>query len=408
MSKISACRGCSSGNLQTVWALEKSPYGDLFQQTRPLALNLPSHSLTLALCNTCSLLQITEITDLEQQHDQYLYNSKTTHGLGKFYSHTANRLISDFSLIAEDLIVDIGSNDGSFLINFKKKGFQVLGIEPAEMSTKEAREHGIDTIQSYFDSNVVAQILDKHKYPKLISINYTLANVPNVQSFLELISELMDEDSILSIITGYHPDQFTVNMFDYVGHDHLSYFTVESINLICESLDLKILDVSRVEHKGGSIQILIAKTIFKQDSQPSVSQMLQREKWLGTRSTSFYQGLKSRIEEAVSLVKKNLESQEFDYLNGVGASISTTYFSNQFSIADKLSALFDDDVNKIGRFSPGSGIEVFPLNTLPSGEKHLTIILAWQHTEKLLNRLQENNFRGRVLIPLPTPKIILI
>ena len=408
MAQILNCRLCNSSDLQIVWNLEASPYGDLFQQNKSLALKIPFQSLTLALCATCSLLQITEVTDLEQQYDQYLYNSTTTHGLGKFYSQTVDRLISDYSLITDDLILDIGSNDGSFLVNFKEKGFEVLGVEPAEMSSKAARNRGVDTLQSYFDSNVVAQILDEHKHPKLISINYTLANVPNVHLFLDLISKLMDENSILSIITGYHPDQFVVNMFDYIGHDHLSYFTIESIDFICKLLDLKILDVSRVEHKGGSVQILIARTKYNQDPQPSVSQMMQREKWLGTRTSSFYQELRIRIEEAITLLKQNLEAQEFEYLNGVGASISTTYFSNQFSISGKLFALFDDDVNKIGKFSPGAGLEVFPLSALPSGGKYLTIVLAWQHTDKLLSRLKENNFTGRVLVPLPTPRLIVI
>ena len=103
-----------------------------------------------------------------------------------------------------------------------------------------------------------------------------------------------------------------------------------------------------------------------------------------------------------------MDSQDFKYLNGIGASISTTYFCNQFSISEKLFALFDDDVNKIGRFSPGAGLEVFPLSALPSGGKYLTIVLAWQHTDKLLSRLKEINFTGRVLVPLPSPKLIVI
>ena len=408
MSNISACRACSSSNLRVVWDLEKSPYGDLFQQDKSKATDLPYHEMTLTLCCNCSLVQIVQETDLEEQYDQYLYNSTTTNGLGKFYTQTVSRLISDFSLEKDDLILDIGSNDGTFLINFKNKGFQVLGIEPAEMSSRIAKERGVNTLHSYFDSNSVTEILTNHKLPKLISINYTLANVPDVHAFLKLVYEIMDDNSILSIITGYHPDQFLVNMFDYIGHDHLSYFTIESIEFLCNSLNLRVLDVSRVEHKGGSVQILISKNTSMREVQPSVSQMLQRESWLGTRSEDFYSALRFRVENSISQVAQILDSEDFNTLNGVGASISTTYFSNQFGIAQKLSGLYDDDRNKIGRFAPGSGTEVFPLGALPSGEKCLTIILAWQHTGKLLSRLRENRFAGRVLIPLPTPVLLEI
>ena len=408
MSNISGCRAFSSRNLRVVWDLEKSPYGDLFQQVKSQATALAYHEMTLTLCGNCSLVQIVQETDIEQQYDQYLYNSTTTNGLGKFYTQTVSRLISDFSLKTDDLIIDIGSNDGTFLINFKNKGFQVLGIEPAEMSCRIAQERGVNTLHSYFDSNSVTEILTNHKLPKLISINYTLANIPDVHAFLKLVYEIMDDNSVLSIITGYHPDQFPINMFDYIGHDHLSYFTIESIEFLCNSLNLRVLDVSRVEHKGGSVQILISKNTSTREVQPSVSQMLQREKWLGTRSEDFYSALRFRIENSISQVAQILESEDFNSLNGVGASISTTYLSNQFGIAQKLSGLYDDDRNKIGRFAPGSGTEVFPLEALPSGEKCLTIILAWQHTEKLLSRLRENRFAGRVLIPLPTPVLLEI
>ena len=113
MSNISGCRACSSRNLRVVWDLKKSPYGDLFQQVKSQATALAYHEMTLTLCGNCSLVQIVQETDIEQQYDQYLYNSTTTNGLGKFYTQTVSRLISDFSLKTDDLIIDIGSNDGT-------------------------------------------------------------------------------------------------------------------------------------------------------------------------------------------------------------------------------------------------------------------------------------------------------
>ena len=107
-----------------------------------------------------------------------------------------------------------------------------------------------------------------------------------------------------------------------------------------------------------------------------------------------------------SLVSEILDVEIFQNLNGVGASISTTYLCNQFGISSRISGLYDDDKNKIGKFAPASGIEVHPLSTLPSGDDSLTIILAWQHTEKLISRLKEIHFAGRILLPLPVPALI--
>lgn len=408
MSNTSVCRACASTDLMVVWNLAKSPYGDLFQQTKLSAVEVPIHSMTLALCQHCSLVQITEETDLKVQYDNYLYTSGTTHGLREFYTQVTMRLISDFSLSKSDLILDIGSNDGSFLINFIPQEFSVLGIEPAKLSAEFARANGIATLNSYFDSTTVAEILTLPHKPKLISINYTLANVPNVLDFMNLISKIMNDETIVSIITGYHPDQFAINMFDYVGHDHLSYFSVESMKFLCQEVGLKILDVVRVEHKGGSLQFLISKKESKQIVHPSVTQMIQREHWMGVNNIAFYRSLKMRVEAAARVVSEILDSETFKVLNGVGASISTTYLCNQFGLSSGISRLYDDDKNKIGKFAPGSGIKVHSLSKLLSNPEELTIILAWQHTEKLLSRLEEIEFKGRILIPLPEPKLLVL
>lgn len=408
MQKIQLCRGCQSLKLSILWSFVNSPYGDLFKDSKEAALSSELNSMTLAICNDCTLVQITEITNLELQYNGWLYTSQITNGLVDFYSQVAKRLVSDFSLKDNQFIVDIGMghSDGSFLRYFKDRGFQVLGIEPTEVCYTAAQALGVNTWNSYFDSKIVDKILEQYKKPKLISINNTLANIPDVKSFINLVTKLMDNETIVSIITGYHPDQFSINMFDYVGHDHLSYFSVQSMHELCNRNNLKILDVSRIEHRGGSIQFLLSLKDSIQIVHSSVFQMLQREKWMNVYDTKFYESLKFRVERAITEVKEILSEQTFKELNGVGASMSTTYFCNQFMISNKIAALYDDDKNKIGKFSPGSGLRVLPLSTLPSGKDYLTIILAWQHTYKLLSRIQDIDFKGRVLIPLPEPKLI--
>jgi hypothetical protein len=216
----------------------------------------------------------------------------------------------------------------------------------------------------------------------------------------------MGEKTVLSIITGYHPDQYGVNMFEYINHDHLTYLTVESLGNLCNALGLKIIDVNRSEHKGGSVQFILVKetSLFKTHS--SVAQLLQREIWLRSNTPEFTQRLAFQISGVRKDLDEKLKHLKCDSIYGIGASISTTYLCNQFGLSDKIDKLFDDDVNKIGRFSPGSGIQVNALKDIPSGNSSLAIILAWQHSEKLLSRLKEEGFSGKVLIPLPFPQIL--
>lgn len=408
VNEILNCRGCQETSLDKIWRLTDSPYGDLFKSSKIEALAIESFPMTLALCSSCSLLQITQVTDVKEQYDFYLYNSKVTNGLNNFYSQIANRLIIENDISKNDFVLDIGSNDGSFLSHFRDQGFTVLGIEPAKTCSTIATANGISTFNSYFDSLCVEYILQNYKIPKLISLNYTLANLPDIKEILILLKNIMNDGSVLSIITGYHPDQFSVNMFDYIGHDHLTYLTVKSMSKLCFTNGFKLIDVSRVEHKGGSIQFMVTLDSSKRQIQSSVSQLLQREEWLRISDRSFYSDLKFRIENLSQELREMINTISFNRLHGIGASISTTYFLNQFELNSYIDNLFDDDKNKIGKFAPRSGIEVLPLEKIGSKLEDLNLILAWQHTSKIISRLKEIKFKGRLIIPLPKPKLIEI
>jgi len=403
--QIDRCRSCENPDLEIVWELENSPYGDLYRSTAKEALEVGFETLTLGFCAACKMLQLLEITDLPSTYDDYLYRSSVTNALSSYYVQTARRLISEYGLSSGDLIVDIGSNDGTFLSGFLNYDFNVLGIEPTRENANTAELRGINTLNEYFEAQTVDRILRKAGHPKLISINYTLANIPNLVVFFNNIVRLMDENTILSVITGYHPDQYAVNMFEYINHDHLTYLTVESLGNLCKILNLKVIDLNRSEHKGGSIQFIIAKENSDFKVQSSVGQLLQREIWLNTNTVQLTKNLELRIRDVNEGLNEKLKSLQSTDLYGIGASISTTYLCNQFGLSDKVENLFDDDVNKIGRFAPGSGKLVQALTSIPMKVDSVALVLAWQHSERLIQRLREVGYPGRILTPLPNPKL---
>jgi hypothetical protein len=221
------------------------------------------------------------------------------------------------------------------------------------------------------------------------------------------IARLMDENTILSVITGYHPDQYAVNMFEYINHDHLTYLTVESFGNLCEVLGLKIIDLNRSEHKGGSIQFVVSNMSSSFKIQSSVGQLQQREAWLGANTKDFTRKLELEIEKISLRLNQMLERMKIKYLYGIGASISTTYLCNQFGLNAKITKLYDDDTNKIGLFAPGTGKFVEALSCLPNTAESGAIILAWQHSEKLIQRLNELKYLGQIILPLPNPRLLI-
>lgn len=402
---MTKCRSCHFENLNLLWKLEDGPYGDLFEENREDALDVNLQSLELGDCPNCGLLQLMEDPDIEQMHRNYLYRTALTVGLNDYYLDNLDFLVSKFN-IKNMRALDIGCNDGEFMLALEEKGFEVLGVEPAIKSIGANPEKRLNIIPSFFDSNLAQEILDQYGKFGLITVNFVLANVNHLHDFLLGIKKLMQPDSVLAITSGYHPDQFSINMFDYISHDHISYFSLETLTKSLSEVDLVVCDSYRSELKGGSLHV-VAKT----SNHHSLSQASKRSHYVKQREDWVWNGNSQEIQELmgrVSIQKMILDYEIQDIeepIAGIGASISTSYLINQFGLGSRISFLLDDDSSKWGKFSPLYGIPVLPFSNEKITEVRYAIILSWQHTNLLLNRLKANGFIGKVIVPLPHLRI---
>jgi hypothetical protein len=405
MSEL-ACRICGSIALDLAWDLARSPYGDLFCESKDAALKLPSQGLTLVLCRDCKLLQIAQEVTSEQIYLDYLYQSSVTAGLENYFRRLAKSLVLELGLRFSDLVIDVGSNNGTGLKPYRDAGMRVVGIEPSKVPAETAVAAGIPTINSFLNEASVNQVLAQYGTASLVCAKYLAANVSTPIEFFRNMRQLIGLDGVISVVTGYHPDQFAVNMFDYINHDHLSYFSVNSAIRLAEASGLKLTGAERVEHKGGSIHLIFrpAESVVKPDE--SIEKLRQREKWLDIDALDPYISLSNRILAiGYQLRDLLLINQQFP-LVGIGASISTTHLLHQFELGHTVTRLFDDDVNKVGRFSPGFGIEVSSLDSLIGRDQQFAILLAWQHSAVLVKRMQALDFNGVLAVPLPNPELL--
>jgi len=410
MNELSSCRICRSSELVLLWELKSCPYGDLFKDTYEESLRVTPQPIELSKCIKCGLVQLLRQTDIHSQYDNYIYQTKVTKGLNKFYDGLVRKLIAEYPEVKSDngFVLDIGSNDGSFLEFFRKIGISTLGVEPSESASATANDDGIETIKDYFNLEISRKILLEYGQPKIISLNYTLANIPDIKNLFSDISSIMNDETIISVVTGYHPDQFIVNMFDYIGHDHLTYLCLQDFVNIAAEFDLTILDANRYEHKGGSLHVTLAlnTSMYKENISSNVQQLLQRERWMAIGEDKFYKDLAWRIEVATSELNVFLEKNDIKTIPAVGASISTTYLMNQFGVSEQISHLLDDDKLKQGRFSPYFGKQVYPMSEASQGSQSYILLLAWQHTDRIIERLEEVGFSGKLIIPLPMLRVL--
>jgi hypothetical protein len=406
--RTSICRICRKHHLNVVHFFYPIPYGDLYKDDQKAALSLQSNDLTLVRCNNCGLLQLDETTRFEEQYSEYLYFTSVTNKLNSFYKRIAGNLINYLKLLETDHVLDIGSNDGSFLEHFSIATSNLHGVDPAKPACEVAIAKNLFISNTFFEREFCETFLRTNSKPRLITCNYTIANMPNLQDFFESLRLMMSSDTLFNVITGYHLDQFDVGMFEYVNHDHQTYLTLHDFAYLAEKNGMKVVYFRRHEHKGGSAEVGITlkdSTFIVDDS---VSQNLQRETWLDSRSNSSIFSMVSRTTEYSRTVNSFLDAFKSDgcQIFGIGASISSTSLISEFGLSDRINTIYDDDVRKHGKYSPGTGIPVLPLSeisVLP--EKSVVMILSWQHTDRFFDRLQEIGFSGFVIVPLPFPRL---
>ena len=203
---VDACRLCTSTDLESVLTLRPSPLGDQYLPmggTAKLANLIP---FGISRCNSCSNFQTETVVDREHYRHCLTRPAAVNKVLGKSYRDSLPRLIKMVNLRPEDLVLEIGSNDGDFASAFIEMGFRCLGVDPALNLVASAEKLGVPTLVEFFDSKTGHEIVSKHGKAKVVIANFVLANVDDLDDFMAGVAEVLATDGVFSIETNYVAD----------------------------------------------------------------------------------------------------------------------------------------------------------------------------------------------------------
>jgi hypothetical protein len=220
---------------------------------------------------------------------------------------------------------------------------------------------------------------------------------------------MLSKDGIFVVETGYHPDQFKIKMFDYIYHEHFSYFTVGVLSYLFNRCDLEIIDAQKTKPKGGSIRIVAQKKIGFRKVSSSVSEIIKEEKESGVCDIKMYKEFSDSLQKIKSELNGLLQSikDKGQSIVAFGASHSATTLIYNFSLERYIDYIIDDNELKHGLFSPGHHIPVHPTKNILLDKPDYILILAWQHKDSILKRHKGLEDMGvKFIIPLPEIKII--
>jgi len=405
----SNCRLCGSNKISTVLNLTPTPAEDRFVSKKQIHVLQNVYPLDLALCEACGYVHLPYVLSPEISYPDYTYMTKVTLGLRNHYQEYADEVLEMIKPLNGSLVVDLGSNDGSMLEAFKKREVTVLGVEPAKAIGKAANDAGITTIIDFFDDRVTEEIIQKYGKASIITANYMYANIDDLVGFTNNVANLLTEDGVFVVQTGYHPEQMKIKMFDYIYHEHFSYFTLKVLKSLFDRCGLELIDAQKTPAKGGSIRTVAQVAGGRRPVSERVARIIREEETAGMETTDTYlkfaadiNSLKDKILDVLHKLKA-----EGARIVGYGASHSTTTLTYHFGLAQFMEYLVDDNPIKQGLYSPGYHLPVFPSQKLYQDNPDYVIMLAWQYQRPIMERNRQFSGQGGVfIVPLPEFRLV--
>jgi hypothetical protein len=236
------------------------------------------------------------------------------------------------------------------------------------------------------------------------------ANIDDVLAFTKAVSKLLTQDGVFVVQTGYHPEEFKIKMFDYIYHEHFSYFTVEVLQHIFSLCGLEMIQAVKTLPKGGSLRVVGQLKNATRNIDASVASLISEERNAGVREIATYEKFSRDIDDAKKRVIDLLAELKASgkKIVGLGASHSTTTLTYHFELSPILEYIVDDNVLKHGRYSPGYHIPVFSTQKLYEADApEYVIVLAWQHQNSILQKHDAFlKAGGKFIVPLPDFKVL--
>lgn len=360
----------------------------------------------LMFSKSSKLVQLSAIVNKEIIFPrEYPYTSSTTKILRENFKNLYQETVKIINLKKDDLVIDIGSNDGNLLSNFKNK-HKVLGITP-ELIGKLAIKKGINTLIRYFDNSSTKYILKKFGKAKLITATNVFAHIDNVENVIKNVKKLLDKDGVFISESHYLISLLQTVQYDTIYHEHMRYYSLTSLDYLFKKFNLKIFYVKKIPTHGGSIRVYVTNNQDKK-RHSSVTKILNYEKqYLNLKS--FNEFKRKVVLSKISLYSllKNLISKN-KKIFGVGAPSRAATLVNYVGLnEDILKYILEIKGSyKIGKYMPGTNIPIVEESILKKEKPDYLLLLSWHISESLIKIFRKKGYKGKFIIPLPTPKII--
>jgi SAM-dependent methyltransferase len=402
------CISCGHKGLQPILDLGLMPRSDGLLDEAALGRRESLVPLRLGYCPGCTLVQLLETRPPEEMFgDDYLYFSSFSEDLLKHSRDNALELIEKRGLGPDSLVVEIASNDGYMLQNFREKGIAVLGIDPARQPAAAAQAKGIETIVDFFGTRLASDLRAKGKKADLIIANNVVAHVADQNDLVAGLAGLLADDGMVVVEFPYVRDLIDHIEFDTIYHEHLCYFSVGSARSLFVRHGLYLNDVRRLPIHGGSLRLYFGK-----NRQPSaaVARILAEEAALGLDRFAYYESFGARVREFREKARALIGGlkAEGKRIAAYGAAAKGTIMLNFLNLNSRaIEYAVDRNTHKQGKYMPGVRLRIDDPEKLKTDRPDYVMILPWNFRDEIIRQQQDFlKSGGRFVVPIPDLEIV--
>jgi SAM-dependent methyltransferase len=400
---VECCQVCGHAPLATVLSLGYMPPVNQMVAIGETPRQQPWFPTNLLHCPECDLVQLGLAVDPAIIFPpEYPYTSGITKLLRDNFAELYAEAAAMLELGPQDLVVDIGSNDGTLLSNFKRH--RVLGIEPTEVG-KIASSRDIPTLPRYFTPAVAAEVKREHGPARVVTAANCFAHIEDVHAIVEGILDLLAPDGVFISESHYLIGLLERLQYDTVYHEHLRYYSLASLAHLLQMHGLEVFHARAIPTHGGSIRVYAARRGVRPVN-ASVGQMLAAE----PRGEAMRARL-DKFRNEVMLSKLRLLAMLRDLkeqgarICGISAPSRASTLVNYLGLDEAIIDYVCEIAGslKIGKCMPGTSIPVVEESRLFSDQPDCAVIFSWHIADELAPKLRAKGYRGKLLTPLPVP-----
>ena len=406
------CRVCE-GKLAAVLSLGEQYVSNFLSPEQPDGLKAP---LELALCGRCALLQLRHTVPGEAMYQSYWYRSGTNQTMRTALADIANTAERLVRLEAGDSVLDIGCNDGTLLGSYLTPGIYRIGFDPAENLAVFSRKIADKLLNGFFDAQEFLRDPDlTNRRPKIVTSIAMFYDLEDPNKFVADIKTIMDPEGVWAVQMSYLPLMLKQNDFGNICHEHLEYYSLESLEYLLKLHNFSVADVELNDVNGGSFRVFVRNhgadetrfgdAAYRTLAAKRVNALRAQEAAMGLSELATYREFAASVERIKDDIYKFISKQVQDgkkvaiYGASTKGNVMLQYFGLDHGL---ITAASERNPDKWGKVTVGTRIPIVSEEHARDAKPDYFLVLPWHFIDEFRDR--EKNYLlggGRFIVPLP-------